>query len=1368
MYAPRPSPLSVVCDVALVLVTINACPTPTNQNIISGQVFLDKNKDGINNDGGTGFANAKVYLYGDGNCDGVPIANELKDSIITDASGSYQFLSYPEKIVEDNFDATATTSSCNSGSDGTTSWATNWVDAGDPSVGFCVTPAQSYSNTNVEMVKDGRTGSFALRLKNANVSATRTLNLSGATAAYLTFSYRRAGAMNTGRDVLVQASTNGAAYTTIFTIAGDGTADAAYTTVYNQNLLPYASATTAIRFLTNNGLGNNDTVYIDNISITYLKYPLCYIAKVATSSIPFNYYFTTVSQNGLTATSGGTCTLPFDFGVSKTSLTIGGTVYNDANGLTDGSVNGTAFGNPSGATLYAYLIDSLGKVANKATVNASTGTYSFSLADVATTYKVMLSTLDSVLYTNEPAAVGLPNGWVSVGENYGANNLSGTGNESGTPNSSIAVRTNLTNVTGVNFGIEMLPVAGSGYNKAINPGGTINVTIPASTFVNTGVGTDASPGNITSIRLTAFPANIATLTINGTIYTSSNFPLSGVTIPSTTTGQPTQTILVDPNDNFVRIPLAYYAIDNAGKESSITGLGLFQVLNDNDRDGKDDTNDIDDDNDGITDYVEVCGAGATSFGCLTGGSDPSADNDNDGIVNYRDPDFGTLNAAGCVAILDKDSDGIPDYLDLDSDNDGVPDVVEAYGVDTNGDGVIDNYIDKDGDGLSDNVSTPLLTNTSFESPVQSTIGNNLTGSNTFNGWTTSVGTFNIVKTNGTTYLGGPDNANDGNQYVDISGGNSFVSQSFTVSSASTISFGGYFSSREAAGYVNWTGKIDIVNASNVVVASSNSRVFTSGDGAEDQQWYYLSGIATIPAGTYKYRVSLGDFGNFDNAYLIKNAFGLGAPDFDGDGLANSVDLDSDNDGIPDVIEVGGSDVDNQGRADGFIDANGNGLNDNYELTNGLLKTGADVDNDGKADSYPNKNADISGYPNLYDLDSDNDGIVDAIEAGFPYYITIANGKVTGLAVNGWATAVQSLISLNLANSDSRGPANYLDIDSDDDGISDNIEGQATNSYIVPVDTDTDGDGLNDAYDNNVNTFGGNGITPYDHDFDGSPDYMDLDTDNDGAQDINEASKLLTITAGNILTTDSDGDGMVDQFDNINLNSLAVGSRYKNVSNSQMGTGGTWDGPLPSGSNVQLVRSLLAGDRDWRSVSILPLRVFVLSGTLKNKVSKLQWNVEGEENTAFYIVERSTNGMTYQYMTTVSSRQLAAATYHYDDDVKDILSGKIYYRIIQVSKSGDKYYSNVVALKTEEAEEIVMKAFPNPVKDRFTLTISSPVDQWVNIVIMDINGKTVLEKPLVIQKGNNSFEFNNIANLAKGMYMLKAVMKEVYVLRFIKE
>ncbi|WP_299224281.1 hypothetical protein, partial [uncultured Aquimarina sp.] len=55
---------------------------------------------------------------------------------------------------------------------------------------------------------------------------------------------------------------------------------------------------------------------------------------------------------------------------------------------------------------------------------------------------------------------------------------------------------------------------------------------------------------------------------------------------------------------------------------------------------------------------------------------------------------------------------------------------------------------------------------------------------------------------------------------------------------------------------------------------------------------------------------------------------------------------------------------------------------------------------------------------------------------------------------------------------------------------------------------------------------GTSLAPEDTDTDMTPDYQDTDSDNDGTSDVVEAGQDL----GNGLTTDTDGDGLLDAFD----------------------------------------------------------------------------------------------------------------------------------------------------------------------------------------------------------------------------------------------
>ena len=473
IYLPNPSftgkdtfeynvcstPTPIVCDKATVYVDISVCPAPYTQNVIAGRVFLDKNDDGLNNDGGTGVPGAKVYLYVDGNCNQLMDANELKDSVIVDASGSYQFISYPEKFVLDDFDGAGGARTCANGSDGNSGWLTDWTDLGDPSTGFCNT-SQSQANTDAEIYKDG---SFtnALRLKHANVSATRSVNLTGASYAFLSFSYRRKSAtLTAGENIIVQASSDGSTYGTVYTIAGDGSTDANYVDIYNQDITMYASANTRVRFLTNAGVDDQDTVYIDNVKIQFIRYPICYLTALATATVPAYHHTTTVLQHTLTAVNAQTCFGPFDFGIAKNTISISGTLYQDPNGLTDNLINGTTIGKVSGNTVYAYLVDSTGLVVRRITVNGTTGVYTFPNAEMFTNYTLRLSTISVNLGDPPPTDAGMSSvagGWVATGDAYGINNTAGTGNKSGIANCIIAVQTSSVSITGVNFGVERLP-----------------------------------------------------------------------------------------------------------------------------------------------------------------------------------------------------------------------------------------------------------------------------------------------------------------------------------------------------------------------------------------------------------------------------------------------------------------------------------------------------------------------------------------------------------------------------------------------------------------------------------------------------------------------------------------------------------------------------------------------------------------------------------------------------------------------------------------------------------------------------------------------------------------------------------------------
>lgn len=497
----------------------------------------------------------------------------------------------------------------------------------------------------------------------------------------------------------------------------------------------------------------------------------------------------------------------------------------------------------------------------------------------------------------------------------------------------------------------------------------------------------------------------------------------------------------------------------------------------------------------------------------------------------------------------------------------------------------------------------------------------------------------------------------------------------------------------------------------------------------------------------------------NNSGHLSSGNGLDKPDLDGDGVPNYFDLDSDNDGIPDIIEAGGVDANNNGRVDyvTFTDIDGDGFYDPVDGSIGgstaLLRTGADGNSDGRADSYPFKNFDSDTRANPYDPDSDGDGIADVIESGFND--TNLDGFVDGPYVRGWATNVSSRGSLGLRNTDGRGNPDYLDIDADDDGIPDNVEGQTTNGYTFPAYADTDGDGLDNAYDNQPLAFGGSGIYVLDTDLDGIPDYRDLDTDADGVADIIEGNdfNLNKLADDNVTLTllDTDGDGLDNRFDS--SNATIKGTSYN------MGTSGSFTGDANPGSRSPVQRSYsYQTDRDWRYVGyVLPVEFFSFTGTLQGNSVPLSWTIITTKDIDHFEIERSIDNVSYTKIGVNNQvvRLNEQQQFGFTDDISGVNNEIIYYRIKVVGRNGEIKYSNVLVVRKTKTNA-TLSIMPNPTKDYVTVKMYIDKDVVTEIRLIDNIGRTVLRQNQKMLRGINMVQLNGLQRFGAGVYSLQVI------------
>lgn len=211
-----------------------------------------------------------------------------------------------------------------------------------------------------------------------------------------------------------------------------------------------------------------------------------------------------------------------------------------------------------------------------------------------------------------------------------------------------------------------------GCTPATDPSDIVSVNAAPCAFADTYSVVENTQLNVSATGLLANDTDIE----NSDILTVNTIPVVDVS-NGTLTLAGNGSFTYTPNPGYTGIDtFTYQVCDDSNSNLCDTAVVTITISSDYDGDGVSDTDDLDDDNDGILDTVE------------SNGLDPSADADGDGTPNYQDPDFCTLNGFSICANLDLDNDGIPNHFDLDSDGDSCNDVLEAGFTDSNADGIL--------------------------------------------------------------------------------------------------------------------------------------------------------------------------------------------------------------------------------------------------------------------------------------------------------------------------------------------------------------------------------------------------------------------------------------------------------------------------------------------------------------------------------------------------------------------------------------------------------------------------------------------------------------------------------------------------------
>ena len=183
--------------------------------------------------------------------------------------------------------------------------------------------------------------------------------------------------------------------------------------------------------------------------------------------------------------------------------------------------------------------------------------------------------------------------------------------------------------------------------------------------------------------------------------------------------------------------------------------------------------------------------------------------------------------------------------------------------------------------------------------------------------------------------------------------------------------------------------------------------------------------------------------------------------------------------------------------------------------------------------------------------------------------------------------------------------------------------------------------------------------------------------------------------------------------------------------------------------------------------VLPVTLVDFSARAADaKTVMVQWKTSAEINSDYFLVEKSTNALSFYEGQKIAAKNSNGAAYNFTDYFPE--NGGNFYRLKMVDKDGRFAYSKVVSVNMKKNMEEALAVSPvytnnNQVK----LNISSATAQAATVFIIAADGKRIYSSPIILKKGINNF--TTPVTLANGVYYVNiATQKEKIITAFIRQ
>jgi hypothetical protein len=172
---------------------------------------------------------------------------------------------------------------------------------------------------------------------------------------------------------------------------------------------------------------------------------------------------------------------------------------------------------------------------------------------------------------------------------------------------------------------------------------------------------------------------------------------------------------------------------------------------------------------------------------------------------------------------------------------------------------------------------------------------------------------------------------------------------------------------------------------------------------------------------------------------------------------------------------------------------------------------------------------------------------------------------------------------------------------------------------------------------------------------------------------------------------------------------------------------------------------------------LPVELLEFSAQRTGAGGLLRWATAAEKNNAYFAVESSGDGRTFQELSRVSGQGTTTQRSYYtftDTGLARYAAKQVYYRLRQVDQDGTFSYSPVRTLQALlPPDGLSAHVWPNPARGAATLTIRADQAGPASLQLLSVLGQCLAHRQLPLPAGVTMLPLPEVTSLGPGVYWL---------------